>query len=84
MENTSFLQVLKPTSVVKNAANGMPLQCFDFTNCTPLDKPNKWRANGKCKTWKRSPERFSLPIKFGLYGYGHITEENCHLFEVAK
>ena len=49
-----------------------------------LDKPINWRANGKCKTWKRSPERFQLPIKHGLYSYGYITEENAHLFETIS
>ncbi len=43
-----------------------------------------WRVNGKCKTWKRSPERFRLPIKHGLYTFGEITEENAHLFTLTK
>lgn len=47
-------------------------------------KPVRWRANGKCKTWKRNPERFQLPIKHGLYSYGYITEENAHLFIVEE
>jgi hypothetical protein len=47
-----------------------------------LTKPNKWRANGKCKTWKRQPERFQLPIKHGLYDYAYITNDNAHLFIV--
>lgn len=62
------------------------IACWDSRgiNCTmPLDKPVNWRANGKCKTWKRSPEKFKLPIKHGLYDYAYITNENCHLFEVA-
>lgn len=24
------------------------------------------RPNGKCKTWKRDPRRFKLPVKYGL------------------
>lgn len=54
----------------------------NYTNIEDC-KPAKWRANGQCKTWKRSPERFKLPIKHGLYNYGYITEENAHLFEAA-
>jgi hypothetical protein len=38
------------------------------------------RRNGKTQTWKRSPERFRIPVKYGLYEYGNITEENAHLF----
>ena len=41
-----------------------------------------WRVNGMCKTWKRQPGKFRLPIKHGLYAYWHIDEMNCHLFEV--
>ena len=35
---------------------------------------DKWRANGKPKLWKRSPDRVELPVKFGLYDYGYIRE----------
>ena len=59
----------------------------NFTQLVQIQGKNivaKWRANGKCKTWKRNPERFQLPIKHGLYSYGYITEENAHLFEGIK
>jgi hypothetical protein len=37
-----------------------------------------WRVNGKVKTWKRQPERFQIPVKYGLYVYGYITEKNIN------
>jgi hypothetical protein len=40
-------------------------------------KSEKWwqiRRNGKTRTWKRNANRFALPFKYGLYGYGTITE----------
>ena len=43
---------------------------------------SKWRANGKCQTWKTRPNEFKLPIKHGLHEYGYITHENAHLFKV--
>ncbi|MDD5387673.1 MAG: hypothetical protein PHQ22_10810 [Sulfuricurvum sp.] len=49
-----------------------------------LHKPRVWRVNGACKLWKRSPERFRLPIKRGLYEHGYITEENAHLFALNE
>jgi hypothetical protein len=49
-----------------------------------LAKQYTWRANGKCKTWKRDPTRFQLPIKYGLYTYGYITNENAHLFTLES
>ena len=35
------------------------------------------RASGKCKTWVRSPNRFHLPVKYGLYENYWIDENNC-------
>lgn len=40
------------------------------------------RVNGKCQTWKRDPFRFRLPVKYGLYGYGEITDKNCENFHL--
>lgn len=34
----------------------------------------KVRRNGKTQTWKTRPAEFRIPIKFGLYGYGEITQ----------
>lgn len=33
-----------------------------------------WRRNGATQTWKRDPGRFRVPVKYGLYGYGAITD----------
>lgn len=44
---------------------------------------SRWRANGKCKTWRTRPEEFKLPVKHGLYSFGYITHENAHLFDVV-
>ena len=38
----------------------------------------KWRVNGKVKLWKRSPERFEIPVKHGLYRYSYVTEHNAN------
>jgi len=43
-----------------------------------------WRRNGKTKTWKRSPERFQIPIKYGLRTCDYITEDNAHMFHAAE
>ena len=51
---------------------------------TELPRSHSWRANGKCKLWKRDDSRFELPIKSGLYNYGYITQINAHLFEVEQ
>jgi len=43
-------------------------------------KCSTWRRNGKTQVWKRSLERFRIPIKYGLYIYGAITEQNSFQF----
>lgn len=47
-------------------------------------KTEVWRRNGMCKTWKRSPERFRVPIKHGLYNFSYIDEKNAHMFHAAS
>jgi hypothetical protein len=39
--------------------------------------PMRARVNGKCKTWKRRPEDFSLPMKYGLKECFYIDLGNC-------
>lgn len=41
------------------------------------------RVSGKCKTWKRTPNRFHLPVKYGLYNSWVIDQNNCHEWETA-
>jgi hypothetical protein len=43
----------------------------------------RWRPNGMLQTWKRSPERFRQPIKYGLYQYTSIEPGNAYLFHDA-
>lgn len=34
----------------------------------------RWRVSGQMQTWKRDPERFRIPVKFGLYSNDAITQ----------
>lgn len=77
----NFLQISKYKPAVY--AN-FPFYGVNCDEIEQLDKPVRWRANGKCKTWKRDPARFQLPIKHGLYSYGYITNENAHLFIIDE
>ena len=43
--------------------------------------PQRWRVNGKPKTWKRSPERVQVPIKHGLYAFDYVTENELDLVD---
>ena len=58
----------------------------DFEHATRKNSdgtPERWRRNGKTKTWKTRPGHFQIPVKRGLYEYGYITHENAHEFHVA-
>ena len=36
--------------------------------------PQRWRVNGKVKTWKTDPSRVSVPVKHGLRHFDYLTE----------
>jgi hypothetical protein len=42
--------------------------------------PQRWRVNGKVKTWKRNEWRFLVPLKRGLHEYTYLTPFNMHQF----
>jgi hypothetical protein len=44
----------------------------------------RWRKSGQCKTWKRSPEKFRLPIKHGMYDNSYLDQTNCINFHLAS
>lgn len=46
-------------------------------------EPLRVRVTGKCKLWKRDPERFQLPVKHGLYEAGYIDNANAEFWVVA-
>lgn len=83
MNCKNFLQVKMPVKHGIFFDNGRLVERYDVPNAVDC-KPIRWRANGKCKTWKRDTARFQLPIKHGLYSYGYITEENAHLFIIEE
>ena len=41
--------------------------------------PQRWRVNGKLKTWKTRPGEFILPIKNGLRNYDYLTERDSKI-----
>lgn len=52
---------------------------YHVTNRNADGTPQRWRVNGKVKTWKRSPERVQVPLKYGLKGYDYLTERDLDL-----
>lgn len=39
----------------------------------------RWKVNGRVKTWKTLPGRVSIPVKHGLRSYDYVDEKNLHL-----
>jgi hypothetical protein len=54
---------------------------FSFTN-QRNGKPAKCRRTGKTQTWKTRPNDFKVPVKYGLYESGYITQETAADFSV--
>ena len=81
---------------VKQALNlryGEEIHYTGHNNCYVLRGPRggvrkdvvqKWRINGQTKTWKRTPGKFSIPIKHGLYAFTYLDNENCEFFHSSK
>lgn len=58
---------------------------FTHSTLKNADKsPLRVKRNGKTKTWKRKPDDFSIPVKYGLYGYSYITQDNAEEWNVAE
>jgi len=43
----------------------------------------RWRVNGKVKTWKRDSSRVEVPIKYGLKIQSYLTELNVDEFHLG-
>jgi hypothetical protein len=52
---------------------------YHVSNKNADGSPQRWRVNGKVKTWKTMPDRIEIPIKYGLYHYDTLTTMEFHL-----
>lgn len=43
-----------------------------------------WRRNGAAQTWKTRPTEFRIPVRYGMYRYQQITQENAAHFHVES
>ena len=65
---------------------------FHWGNCTRAvgkrggvkESSIVFRRNGKTQTWKRSPDRWRIPVKRGLYEYGDITPDRANEWHVPE
>jgi hypothetical protein len=57
---------------------------YHLSNRNADGTAQRWRVNGKVKTWKRSPERVQVPVKHGMYSYDYITENSLHVVSLTE
>ncbi len=43
----------------------------------------RWKVNGKPRTWKRDPNRIEIPVKHGLYSYDTITQYDLEIVDIS-
>jgi len=63
------------------SAHGTVLHHKTLTNAD--GSPLRCRVTGKIRLWKRDPDYFELPVKYGLRQSFYITPRNCHEWELA-
>ncbi|MDD4354223.1 MAG: hypothetical protein PHN56_07265 [Candidatus Nanoarchaeia archaeon] len=44
----------------------------------------RWKVNGKVQTWKKNPNRVKVPLKYGLYRYDYLTENELDLVTLEE
>ena len=44
----------------------------------------RWKVNGKPKTWKRDENKVKVPLKYGLRGYDYLTEKDLQLVSLIE
>lgn len=57
---------------------------YDSCYANADGSPQRWKVNGKVKTWVRSPERVKVPIKRGLYEYSYLTQDYLWEFSLTE
>jgi len=66
----------------KNLKHGDIL--FHVNNKNSDGTAQRWKVNGKVKTWKKNPEKVKIPLKYGLYRYDYLTENELHLVTLKE
>lgn len=54
------------------------------THLASTGRPQRWRVNGKPQTWKTRPDEVRVPVKWGLYVYDSITENDLDDYSLTE
>ena len=66
---------MKPITLKQAKALGIGDILHHVTQRNADNTPVRWRVTGKVKTWKTMPERVRVPVKYGMYSHGYLTED---------
>ncbi len=54
-----------------------------ITAINATGSPQRFRVNGRPKTWKTRPDEVRVPLKRGMYQYGYLNQHNMHEFSLG-
>lgn len=69
------------TSVTKEN-NDSVMEFFHITEKNRDKSRVKVRRNGRTKYWKTRPNDFRIPVKYGMYTYLYIDQNNCEQWTI--
>lgn len=72
-----IMHSLLPGPVTLSVVLNPPHEFYHRTLKDSRRGPLRARPNGKVRLWKRRPEYFELPMKYGMYEYFYITPANA-------
>ena len=56
---------------------------YHVSNRNADGSAQRWRVNGKVKTWKTRPNEVRVPLKHGLYSYDYLTHNDLDLVSLV-
>lgn len=63
--------------ISKETAMSLPIgrELYHVSEKNADGTPQRWRVNGKCKTWKTNDD-WKLPIKHAMMEFSYLTQDN--------
>ena len=65
----------------KNLSSGTIL--YHVKNRNSDGTAQRWKVNGKPKTWKTRPNEVRVPLKHGLYDYDYLDQDTLNLVSLT-
>lgn len=78
----TYQRVGKPITLkqAKELKPGQVIYSREYNNSDGT--PQRWRVNGKVRTWKTMVDRVYVPLKHGIYDYDAMTETDLDSYSL--